>query len=264
MATQIHATAIVAQETCVGEDCCIGAYCVVGPDVRLGAGTRLHSHVVIDGNTALGERCEVFPFASLGKQTQDLKYEGGAAAVEIGDDTTIREYVTVNAATAAGGATSIGAHCHILAYSHIAHECRLGNRVIMSNGTQLAGHVIVEDNVVFGGMAGVHQFVRIGTTAMVSATAKVIQDVAPFCLVDGNPAVPVGVNKIGMQRNGRSEEAIAAVGRAYKTLFRANLTLEAALQRLSAEQGDVPEIEHMVRFIQGSERGLARPRQSKS
>ena len=195
MAAIIHATAVIAPGAEIGADCDIGPYCVVGPDVTLGSGTRLQSHVVVDGHTAIGPGCEVFPFACLGKRTQDLKYKGGTAFVEIGAGTTLREYVTVNAATADGGKTVVGDGCHILAYCHIAHECRLGNEIIMSNATQLAGHVTVGDGAVFGGVGGVHQFVRIGELVMIGATAKVVQDVPPFCLANiafRVPSVEVG------------------------------------------------------------------------
>ena len=199
-------------------------------------------------------------FACIGKQTQDLKYAGGTAYVEIGDNSTFREYVTVNASTADGGRTIVGSHCHILAYSHIAHDCIVGDHVIMSNATQIAGHVVIQEHAVFGGVGGVHQFVKIGCMAMVGATAKVVQDVAPFCLVEGNPAVPVSVNKIGMRRNGKSEEVIKAVVQAYRLLFRSNLTVEAAAEQIRDKCGGSAEIQHLIEFIQTSERGLARPK----
>jgi len=255
-----HPTAIIAPQATIGDDCSIGPYCVVGANVVLGAGTRLHEHVSVDGHTTVGERCEIFPFASIGKQTQDLKYDGGTAYVEIGHDTTLREYVTVNAATEAGEKTIIGNNCHILAYCHIAHECILGDHVIMSNATQLAGHVVVEDHVVFGGIGGVHQFVRIGTMAMVSATAKVVQDILPFCLVDGNPAVPVMINKVGMERNGKSPEVIDVIQKAFRTIFRASLTVEAAIGQLQEKYSGMEEVERLIRFAEASERGLARPK----
>ena len=260
MAAEIHPTAVVARGADVGTGCVIGPHCVVEERVRLGADTRLHSHVVVEGNTTLGAGCEVFPFACVGGRTQDLKYRGGDTRVEIGEGTTLREYVTVHASTVDGGQTVIGRNCHILAYCHIAHDCRLGDRVIMSNATSLAGHVVVEDAAVFGGMVGVHQFVRIGTVAMVGATAKVVQDVLPFCLVDGNPAGVVTVNRVGLERNGRPPEAIGHVERAFRLLFRANLTLETALSQLCEELGHVEDVTRMIEFAQASERGLARPK----
>ena len=260
MATEVHPTAVVGKNAIVGNNCSIGPYSVIGDHVQLGAGTRIHSHVVLDGHTRLGENCEVFSFACLGKQTQDLKYDGGTAYVEIGEGTTLREYVTVNAATADGAKTVIGKNCHILAYCHIAHDCQLGNHVIMSNSTQLAGHVTIGDNAVFGGLAGVHQFVRIGQMAMISATAKAVQDVMPFCLVDGSPAALVSVNKIGMRRHGKSDEVILAVNKAYKIFFRSNLTVEKAVEMLEVECVGVAEVDEMIKFARKCERGLARPR----
>jgi UDP-N-acetylglucosamine acyltransferase len=199
----------------------------------------------------------------VGKQSQDLKHRrGDVAFVEVGSNTTLREYVTVHAATAAGGKTIIGNGCHILAYCHIAHECRLGDRVIMSNATQLAGHVSVGDCVVFGGLGGAVQFVKIGQMAMIGATAKVVQDIVPFCLVEGNPALPVTINKVGMQRNGKSEPTIEAVAKAFRILFRSNLTAEEAVARLQQDFPGVAEIEDIIRFVTASERGVARPKTS--
>ena len=262
MASQIHATAIVEDGAVVEDGCVLGPYCHIGPHVRLGSGTVLHGHAVVDGHTVLGEACHVFPFACIGKQTQDLKFSGGVAHVEIGANTTLREYVTVNSATRAGDRTVIGCNCSILAYCHIAHDCCLGDRVIMSNCTQLAGHVSIADDVVFGGLGGVHQFVRIGRMAMISATAKVVQDIAPFCLADGSPALPVTINKIGLQRHGRSPDEIAAVSAAYKILFRAKLTLAAAQEKLQEQYGHLEDVRAMLDFVASSERGLARPKAS--
>ena len=262
MTDPIHPTAVIHEGAAIGPDCRIGAYCVIGPNVRLEAGCRLHDHAVIDGCTVVGECCEVFPFACIGKSAQDLKYSGGTAFVEIGADTTLREYVTVNAGTEEGSKTVVGEHCHILAYCHVAHDCRLGRGVVMSNCVQLAGHVTVGDYTVFGGLAGVHQFVRVGRMAMVSATAKVVQDVLPYCLVNGSPALPHGLNKIGLQRRGLSSETIDAIGQAYRTIFRANLTMDKAVEVLQASAAIHPEVAHMLEFVAESGRGLARPRKN--
>lgn len=260
MSRHIHPTAAIAPGAEIGADCVIGPYCVVGDRVQIGAGTRLHSHVAIEGATSIGEGCEIFPFACIGGMTQDLKYQGGETFVRIGDHTTLREYVTVNAATSDGDSTVVGSHCHILAYCHIAHDCQLGDGIIMSNNTQLAGHIVVEDRVVFGGLGGVHQFVHIGTLAMVSGMARVGQDVAPYCLAAGIPAGAVTVNRIGMERNGLSPECIAAVTKAYRILFRSGLPVAAAVERLRQEFVDIPEVQHLAEFAENSERGLARPK----
>ncbi len=262
MATEIHATAVIADGAEIGSDCRIGPYCIIGPHVRIDTGTHLQPHVVIDGNTRIGKDCEIFSFACLGKQTQDLKYRGGEGPLEIGDRTTIREFVTAHLPTVPESLTRIGNDCHILAYSHIAHDCLLGNHIIMSNSTHLAGHVTVEDHVVFGGLCGVHQFVKIGTMAMIGATSKVIQDIAPYALVDGNPALPVTVNKVGMQRNGLDEETVRAVVQAHRIIFRSKLSLQDAVLKLQAELAEVPQVMHIVEFIRGAERGLARPKKA--
>lgn len=254
----IHATAVIHPKAEIGADCDIGPYCVIGEHVVLGAGCRLHSHVVIDGHTRLGERNEVFPFASLGLQTQDLKWKGGTTRTEIGDQNTFREYVTVHSATGDGETTVIGSHNHILAYCHVAHNVTLGNHIIMSNVATLAGHVVVEDRAVVGGLAAVHQFCRIGKLALIGGCSKVVQDVVPFMLVDGNPAETRTVNKVGMDRNGVSEESQGALRQAFKILFREGLTIPNALARIEAEVGSQPEVQHLVQFVRASERGISK------
>ena len=255
---KIHPTAVVHPKAEIGAECELGPYCVVGEHVVLGAACRLHSHVVIDGHTRLGERNEVFPFASLGLKTQDLKWKGGITRTEIGDHNTFREYVTVHSATGDGEATVIGSYNHILAYCHLAHNVTLQNHIIMSNVATLAGHVLVEDCAVIGGLAAVHQFCRIGKMALIGGCSKVVQDVAPFMLVDGNPAETRTVNKVGMERNGISEDAQAAVRQAYKILFREGLTNSNALARIESELSTFPEVQHLVRFVRASERGISK------
>jgi len=255
---KIHPTAVVHPKAEIGAECEIGPYCVVGEHVILGAACRLHSHVVIDGHIRLGQDNEIFPFASLGLKTQDLKWKGGITRTEIGDHNTFREYVTVHSATGDGEATVIGSHNHILAYCHLAHNVTLQNHIIMSNVATLAGHVLVEDCAVIGGLAAVHQFCRIGKMALIGGCSKVVQDVAPFMLVDGNPAETRTVNKVGMERNGISEDAQAAVRQAYKILFREGLTSSNALARIESELSTFPEVQHLVRFVRASERGISK------
>src|SRR5690349_12380411 len=254
----IHSTAVVHPKAQIGAECEIGPYCVIGEQVILGCNCRLHSHVVIDGYTRLGERNELFPFASIGLKTQDLKWKGGITRTEIGDRNTFREYVTVNSATGAGEATVIGSGNHILAYSHVAHNVCIGNHVIMSNVATLAGHVVVEDYAVVGGLAAVHQFCRIGKMAIIGGCSKVVQDVPPFMLADGNPAETRTVNKIGLERHGVSEEAQAALKQAYRLLFREGLTISNALARIESELKPLPEIQHLVAFTRASERGISK------
>lgn len=254
----IHPTAIIHPQARVGADCEIGPYCVIGEHVELGDRCRLYSHVVTDGHTRLGRENEIFPFASIGLKTQDLKWKGGLTRTEIGDRNTFREYVTVNSATGDGEATVIGSDNHILAYSHIAHNVTLGNHIIMSNVATLAGHVVVEDYAVIGGLAAVHQFCRIGKLAMIGGCSKVVQDIPPFMIADGNPAETRTINKVGMDRNGVSEAAQTALRQAYKFLFREGLTITNALAKIEKEIPPLPEIQHLVKFVRGSERGISK------
>ncbi len=254
----IHSTAVVHREAQVGPECEVGAYCVIGRHVVLGAGCQLQAHVVIDGHTTLGKGNIVFPFASIGLQTQDLKYKGGVSRTQIGDDNTFRECVTVNSATGEGEVTIVGSNNHILAYSHVAHNVVLGNGIIMSNVATLAGHVVVEDFAVIGGLAAIHQFCRIGKMAIVGGCSKVVQDVPPFMLADGNPARTRTLNNVGLERNGVSEQAQTALRRAYRLLFREGLTIPNALLAIEQQVPDLPEIQHLVQFVRQSERGIGR------
>lgn len=253
----IHPSAVVHPGAKIGDDCEIGPFCFIGESVVLGRGCKLHSHVVIDGHTTLGERNEIFPFASIGLKTQDLKWKGGITRVEIGSDNTFRENVTVHSATSDGNATRIGSHNHILAYSHIAHDCQLGNHIIMSNAATLGGHVIVEDHAVIS-ISAVHQFCRVGKLSMIGGCSKVVQDVPPFMLADGNPAETRTINKIGLERHGISDEAITALRQAYKILFREGLTISNAVVRIENELPRLPEIQYLVEFVRTSERGISK------
>jgi len=255
---QKSSTAIIHPQAQIGSECEIGPFCVIGQNVTLGDHCRLHSHVVIDGHTRLGSGNEIFPFASIGLKTQDLKWKGGVTRTEIGDGNTFREYVTVHSATGDGETTRIGSRNTILAYCHVAHNCTLGNGIIMSNVATLAGHVIVEDCAVVGGLAAVHQFCRIGKMAMIGGCSKVVQDVPPFMIADGNPAETRTVNKVGMERHGVSEEAQNALRQAYKVLFREGLTIPNALAKIEKELPAPAEIQHLIHFIRSSERGISK------
>ncbi len=254
----IAPTAVIHPDAKIGPGCSIGPYCVIGENVVLGKNCKLHSHVVMDGHTTLGENNEIFPFASIGFKTQDLKWKGGITRTQIGDNNTFREYVTVNSATGDGEVTRVGSNNHILAYCHIAHNVTLGNHVVMSNVATLAGHIIVEDYVIIGGLAAVHQFCRLGKMAIIGGCSKVVQDVPPFMLADGNPAETRTVNKIGMERNGVSEEAQVCLKHAYKMLFRDGLTNSNALAKIESELPPLPELKHLVDFIRKSERGISK------
>jgi UDP-N-acetylglucosamine acyltransferase len=254
----IHSTAVVHPKAQIGDACEIGPYCVIGERVVLGPACRLHSHVVIDGHTVLGRENDIFPFASIGLQTQDLKWKGGITRTQIGDRNTFREYVTINSATSDGETTIVGSDNHILAYSHLAHNVNIGNHVIMSNVGTLAGHVTVEDHAVIGGVVAIHQFCRVGKMSMIGGCSKVVQDVPPFMLADGNPAQTRTINKVGLERRGISEEAQTALKQAYKILFREGLTISNALVKIEKELPQLPEIEHLLQFARTSERGLSK------
>lgn len=258
MNSEIHPTAVVHPRARIGEDCRIGPYCVIGEHVTLGPRCLLHSHVVIDGHTVLGEGNEVYPFASLGLKTQDLKWRGGTTRTVIGDHNTFRESVTIHSATGDGEETRVGSHNHILAYCHIAHNVVMGNHVIMSNVGTLAGHVTVEDYAVVGGLAAVHQFCRIGMMSIIGGCSKVVQDVPPFMMADGNPATTRTINKVGLERKGVSDEAQAALKQSFRVLFREKLTISNALKKIEAEVPPLEEVQHLVAFIRNTERGIGK------
>ncbi|HUR46941.1 MAG TPA: acyl-ACP--UDP-N-acetylglucosamine O-acyltransferase [Candidatus Saccharimonadales bacterium] len=256
--SQVHPSAVVHPGAKIGEGTLIGPYCIVGEHVEIGPRCQLHSHIIIDGHTTLGEGNQIFPFASIGLQTQDLKWKGGVTRTQIGNFNTFREYVTIHSATSDGETTVVGNNNHILAYCHLAHNVVLGNQVIMSNVATLAGHVVVEDHAVIGGLAAIHQFCRIGKMSMVGGCSKVVQDVPPFMMADGNPAQTRTINKVGMERNGISEEAQTALKSAYKIIFREGLTISNALQKVEAEMPKCEEILHLLHFARSSERGLSK------
>ncbi len=258
MSTNIHPTAIVDQSARIGEGVTIGPYCIVGPNVSLGEQSHLHSHVVIDGHTVIGARNKFYPFACIGLQTQDLKYKGGTTHLEVGSDNVFREHVSVHRATDDGLTTRIGSHNHLLAYAHVAHDCVVGNHVVFSNCGTLAGHVTVEDHAVIGGLAAIHQFCRVGQMSIIGGCAKVVQDVPPYMMVDGNPGVIRGINKIGMERKGVADPVIRSLREAYKIVCREGLTVRNALDKVSAELPHSQELEHFVDFCRSSERGIAR------
>jgi UDP-N-acetylglucosamine acyltransferase len=256
--TTIHPTAIVDSGAELDEDVEIGAYSLVGAHVKIGRATRVMPHVFLDGWTTIGEHCTLFPFASIGSQTQDLKFKGGVTFGEIGDHTTLREYVTVNSGTNEGDVTRVGSGCHIMAYAHVAHQCIVGNGVIIANAGTLAGHVIVEDNAVIGGLCGIHQFVRVGRLSIMGGCSKATQDIPPFMMADGNPVVIHGPNSVGLQRHAVPEATRRLLKEAFRILYRENLATRAALEKIKTELASCPELEHLISFISSSQRGITR------
>jgi len=216
------------------------------------------AHAVIDGHTTLGEQCRVFPFAAVGLQCQDLKYEGEETFVEIGDRTVIRECVTVNSGTHEEKVTRIGEDTFLMAYAHVAHGCQVGNRVIMANSVALAGLVTVEDGAVISAMVGIHQYARVGTLCMVGGLSRISQDCLPYMMVVGSPAEVHGLNSLGLKRNGVSVESRRALKDAYRLLYREDLSVAQAVERIRGEVESCPEIEHLLEFIKNSKRGITK------
>lgn len=256
----IHPTAIVSPLANLGNQVRIGPYCVIGANVELGDECVLHSHVVLEGHSKFGRGNEFFPFAMIGGKSQDLKYLGEPTALEVGDHNVFRENTTVHRGTHENLPTRIGSHNLLLCYAHVAHDCQLGDHIILSNSVGLAGHIVVEDYAIISGFAAAHQFCRIGKHSIVGGLSKVVQDVPPFMIVDGNPASTRGVNIIGLQRRGVPDDDIRALKAAYKKLFlKKDGNLATSISSLKASHaGDTPQVAHLIQFIESSERGIVR------
>ncbi len=254
----IHPTAIIDPSAEIGANVEIGPYCIIGPGVVLGEGCWLQHHVTICGPSRIGKGNRFYAYASIGQQTQDLKYRGEPTGLEIGDGNTFREFVTVHRATAPGDTTRIGDRGNFLAYAHIAHDCVVGNDVIFSNNGTLAGHVTVEDRAIVGGLTAVHQFCRIGRYAILGGCTKIVQDVPPFMIADGNPAEIRGINKVGLERNDFTPETLKAIREAYRLLYRSDLNVKQALEQIRTTQPPLAEIGQLLEFIEGSQRGIVR------
>lgn len=258
MPVTIHPTAIVEPGAEFGEGVSIGALAWIGPRVRLGDRTSVGHHATVDGATTIGSDCEIHPYAYVGGKTQDLKYAGGHPELRIGDRNVIREFATFHCGTTEEHATIVGDDNHFLAYTHVAHECSVGNHCIFSNNATLAGHVTVADRVIVGGLSAIHQFCRIGRFAFLGGCAKVVQDIPPFMIGDGHPAETRSVNTIGLQRNGFSEDDIRAIRAAFKALFRGKTTRAQAIADLrGSPHRQSPYVEELIAFIESSERGIA-------
>jgi len=257
--TEVHPTAMVAPGAQLGQGVVVGPYCVIGPKVVIGDRARLISHVSIENRTSVGARTVVHQFATLGAMPQDLKFAGEDSELIIGEENSIRPYVNISIGTASGGGrTMIGRRNLLMVYVHIAHDCIIGNNVVLVNGVSVAGHVTIFDRAFVGGMSGVHQFCRIGTRAMIGGGSMVVQDVPPYCLVQGDRAAPVGLNMVALRRAGFSADALRDLKAMYRMVFSENLTVEDAMIRIETDIAPSPERQVFVEFLRLSERGVCR------
>jgi len=255
----IHPTAIVEAGARVDPTCEVGPFAWIGPHVRMGPGCTVAPHGIVTGRTTLGARNRVFSSAVVGGIPQDLKYRGEPTETVIGDDNTFREFVTINAGTVQDkGVTRIGNGCLFMANSHVGHDCVVGDGAIIANSVALAGHVVLEDHVHFGGLSAAHQFSRVGRLAFIGGMTGVAMDVAPYCMVNGARGELTGLNVIGLQRAGMSEDQVGRVKQAFKVYFRSSLQAAEALAQLKDELGQHPEVAHLITFIEGSKRGITR------
>jgi len=256
---KIHPTAIIDPDAQLAPDVEVGPYTVIGPQVVIGRGTKIGPQVVIERATEIGEECRIMQFAAIGAPPQDLKFRGEETKVIIGNRNTIREFVTIHRSTTADiGVTILGDNNLIMAYCHIAHNCKLGNNIVMANAANLAGHIHVDDYAIIGGLTGVHQFVRIGAHAMIGGCSAVSQDVPPYVLAEGNRARLHGLNLTGLKRRNFSPEAIQALRTAYRILFRSPLRLQEAIAKIRAELPDLAEVRYLLSFLEHSSRGFCR------
>lgn len=254
----LHPTAVIDPGAELGRDVEVGPYAVIGAHVRVGAGTTIGAHAIVDGYTTLGEKCRVFPGAAVGLEPQDLKFAGERTYLRIGDRTVIREFATLNVATSPEEATVVGSDCLLMAYSHVAHNCTVGNHVIMANSANLAGHVVVEDYVTVGGVTAVHQFARMGCHSFIGGGSRIPQDVAPYTLVAGNPVRLAGLNLIGLKRRGFDAETLEALELAFRFVFRSKLLVGDALAMARDQVPQLPEVVRFLDFVEQSRRGITR------
>lgn len=256
---KIHSTAIISPDAKLAEGVEIGPYSIIGSDVKIGKNTIIGPHVVIEKFTHIGENCHIFQFCSIGAPPQDLKFGGEKTRVVIGNFNTIREFVTIHRSTTADiGVTIMGDHNLIMAYAHVAHNCKLGNNVVMANAATLAGHVLVEDYAIISGLTGVHQFCRVGAHCMVGGCSAAVKDIPPYTIAQGNHAKLFGLNLIGLKRRGFSDQTIKAISEAYRIIFRSKLRLKDAIKKAESEVEDLPEAKHFIKFIKEAERGICR------
>ena len=256
----IHPTAIIDPKAEIAAGVEVGPYTIIERGVTVGEGTRIGPHVVIGQGTRLGEKCQIYQFASIGEAPQALAYKGEETCLVMGDDNIVREFVTLNRGTVQGGGkTVIGNGNLFMAYSHVAHDCLIGDQVILANGATLAGHITIEDYAIMGGLSAVHQFCRIGSHAFISGMTGVTLDIPPYMLASGSRAKLFGLNLVGLKRHRFSDDALKALKKAYRIIFRSSLTLEKAMKRLREDEiAQFPEIQHLLSFLQQSKRGISR------
>jgi len=254
----IHPTAIIDPKAQIGNNVEIGPFSIIGPKVILQDGVKVSSNVVIDGRTTIGKGCRIFHSAVIGTEPQDLKYAGEDTAVEIGEYTTIREFATINRSSNIEQPTLVGSYCLLMIYTHVAHDCKLGGRVILANSVNLAGHVIIENNATIGGLTPVHQFVHIGCFAFIGGLSRVTQDVAPYTRGASVPYKTVGLNSVGLRRSNFSAETRAILKKLYKIFYNSNLNTAQALEKIKSEIEMIDEVKHFVEFVENSERGIAK------
>lgn len=255
----IHPTAIVSEKARVADDATIGPYSVIGDHVTIGAGSQIMPHVVIDPYVEIGANCRIFQYAAIGAAPQALKFKNEETWVKIGNGCIIREFVTIHRGTAEGGGlTQVGDGCLLMAYTHVAHDCKVGNNVVMSNNATLAGHIHIGDHASIGGLVAIHQFVRVGEYAFVGGKSAVVKDIPPYVLAAGDRATLHGLNQVGLKRHGFSDATVSQLKKAYRLIFRIGLTLNEAFQRVAAEVEPTPEVQNFVDFIKSSERGITR------
>ncbi len=256
----IHPTAIIDPKAQIAEGVEIGPYSIIEKDVFIGRGTKIGPHVVIREGTEIGKGCQVSQFASIGEAPQSVGYKGEKTFLQIGDHNIIREFVTLHRGTVKGGGkTVIGNENFIMAYSHVAHDCQIGNQVVMANGATLAGHILIEDFAIIGGLTAIHQFCRVGTYAIIGGVSGVLMDIPPYTKAQGDRAKLFGLNTVGLKRANFSEETLKALKKAYRIIFRSGLTLEKAMKQVGEDEiSQTPEVQHFLQFIQGSKRGISR------
>jgi len=255
---KIHPTAIVSKNAQLPSDIEVGPYSIIGDNVKIGEGTKIDAFCVIEGNTTIGKRCKIFTGAVLGSIPQDLKYKGEKSFLEIGDDNIIREYCTFNPGTGEGGKTVVGNGNLFMAYSHVAHDCVIGNKCIIANVGTLAGHVTIEDQAVIGGLVAIHQFVRVGRLSIIGGCSKVVQDVPPFSTCDGHPARVYGLNLVGLKRANIDSSIIKELSYCFKIIFNSGLSMKNALREIESKKNLPSEVVYLIDFIKKSSRGVCR------